>query len=330
MTVGLPLAFQDDLHKVPEQYNKKPMHSFDCMERIGPHARAYIAAQWGNDANFEDIVSSLPSRALARLTVDELCKIQYSCARTLSVDDLFHNDPRYRVYYKIKNSMWRWGMKDGTWNEIVDSYNGLQAFTLDHPDFEVRLDYTTGWNPHGPAELSRESERDLYLDGVFAYLVYYKGKPVMTIGFSFIGGYKVFIQQIQLASKQGNRWLFKFPNRVDRIISAFKTAFPSHGIWIADGADIAKKSIRSYRNGYRRAKETKQKVLTKAPENRSEWDDRTLERAKKEMALFSKKACSLAREVERLRMLYLGEGGHVIDHNEKIESNDITHYRVTA
>src|SRR3546814_1923886 len=57
------------------------------------------------------------------------------------------------------------------------------------------------------------------LDGVFAYLVQYKGEHVMTLGFSLINDRQILLQQVQLKNRTGNRWLFRFPeNRLEFII----------------------------------------------------------------------------------------------------------------
>src|SRR3546814_4012996 len=74
------------------------------------------------------------------------------------------------------------------------------------------------------------------LDGVFAYLVQYKGEHVMTLGFSIINDRQILLQQVQLKNRTGNRWLFRFPeNRLEFIIDKFRSAFRGYRIHIVDG-----------------------------------------------------------------------------------------------
>src|SRR3546814_14926469 len=65
-------------------------------------------------------------------------------------------------------------MRISDWSSDVCSSDLIEGL-------EVTLDYTNGYNEQGMGKHSRTP-----LDGVFAYLVQYKGEHVMILGFSII------------------------------------------------------------------------------------------------------------------------------------------------
>lgn len=244
---GMPLDFYvDELRKVPVHLNHNPVAAFDALDKVGPAARAYIAAHQCEPASVETL-RTLPLRGFARLSLDEICKIRHSTTYTMEddVENAFRKDPRFMIVNKIKSSMWRWGLMTAGWNEIVDAYDGLRSFDLGVPGFTVTLDHTEGHNACGWGEYS-----STYLDGVFAMLVHHKGEHVMTIGFSFACTRKVLVQQVQLKKPRGNRWLFKMPgNRMETVIDAMTRAFPRHRVFVVDGGSVARKNLETYGKG---------------------------------------------------------------------------------
>lgn len=322
---GIALSTYDEpLRKVPVHLNDSPMDAFDPMERIGQKARDYAKAYFG-EASFERLRSNLPLAAFAKLTFDELCKIRFSGIVMMdgTVEDEFKSNPRYTVVNKIANSMWRWGFGRAKWNEVVDSYDGIRSFSFDHPDFELRLDHTTSCNERGYSEHSRT-----YLDGVFAYLIYYKGKHVMTLGFSFMSNRRLLVQQVQLKNRRGNRFLFKLPkNRIEFVLDRFKAAFPRHKIFLVDGEAVARKSLNSYREGLRDAEVGVAKYLRRAQEGElSEWDERSLEQDRERVTIFGEKVEHLEADLERLRALYSDAGRHSL--GKTLACHNLTHYEV--
>lgn len=320
---GVALStFADTLRKVPVNLNRKPVLAFNAMERIGPHARSYLSARF-IAPEFEKIAHNLPLKAFARLTFDELCKVRFSSTYTMdrSVDDEFRDNPRYTIVHKIANSMWRWGFNRGAWNEIVDAYAGIRDFTLDMPDFEVRLDYTTGHNECGYSEHSRT-----FLDGVFAFLIYYRGEHVMTVGFSLAGNRRILVQQIQLVKRRGNRFLFRMPtNRVEFFLDRFGAAFPSFTLYLVDGSDVANKSLQSYRNGLANSQERLAKLKGRA--ELSEWDADDLKRHTEAARHFREKIAHLTGDLDRLAALYGATGRYTL--GAPLKLNGLTHYRVS-
>ena len=147
-------------------------------------------------------VLNLPLKAFAGFSPDELCKFHHSSGIMMdeTVTNLFEADAQYKIFRKIESSMWCWSCSNGTWNEVVDAYSNIRRFVfLEGSDFEIRLDYTTGYNHCGYSKHDR-----IFLDGVFGFFVYYKGKHVMTIGFSILSGRRLLIQQVQSAQRSGN------------------------------------------------------------------------------------------------------------------------------
>lgn len=166
-----------------------------------------------------------------------------------SVDKLFETSARHEVVRKIQSSMWRWGVGKGTWNEVVEAYDNLRHFSFGARDFEVRLDHTTSYNEYGRGKYSR-----VYLDGVFAYLVYYKRKHVMTVGFSVQENRNLLVQQVQSANRSGNRWLYRLPqNRLEFVIELFKQNFPKYQLWLIDGSSLVEKTLADYRSSLQSA-----------------------------------------------------------------------------
>ncbi|MDE2001877.1 MAG: hypothetical protein KGI60_04930, partial [Patescibacteria group bacterium] len=187
---GLQLrSLSGELEKVPEEFAEKPVQTIPDIEAKFGKRITYRGEGCEKRSKILKNYHDFPLGAFVNFSFDELCKFWHStiCSMNESVDVLFTKNARYEIVRKIGSSMWRWGCRKGTWNEVVDAYNGISNFSLDlGPDFEIRLDYTTYYNECGRAKFSR-----IFLDGVFAYLVYYRGEHVMTIGFSIAEGRKL-------------------------------------------------------------------------------------------------------------------------------------------
>jgi hypothetical protein len=312
VSMGIDLAtYTDELVKVADEHNESPMGSFDIRHAIGPYARAYANAYYGEDVKPERLGNLLPAKALTRLSLDQVCKIRHSTIFMMcnSVEDKFKNEPRFRIIEKIRSSMWRWGHQRASWNEMVDTYNAIRAFTFGHDDFQIRFDYTTSVNEIGASEYSRT-----FLDGALAYLVYYKGQHVMTLGFSVVAGYGVLIQQVQLKSRRGNRWMFKLPaNRMEYVLGRFREAFPLHRLYVTDGADVANKNLNSYKSGvkFRQEKLAEYEArLPSIPEDNENHDYYKTRCAylREEIEPLKAKIAHLEADVPRLKAFYATSG----------------------
>lgn len=201
-------------------------------------------------------------------TEEEIVRLKYHSTIYMENDvmDLFDKHYQYSLFRKIRNSMWRWGMGSDCWNHVVDVYNAIRRFSIDLSGFEVRLDYTTGTNERGYSQFSRT-----YLDGVFAYLIYYKGKHVMTLGFTAAAKGRILINQVQLANKKGNRFLYKLPySHVSYLVDRFCDAFDGMKVYLVNGEDLANQICDGYRREGDRSKETFREELSRAKKS----DDR--------------------------------------------------------
>lgn len=237
-------SLTENLTQVHIKNNAKPINEIPNLRERLEVGNFDRYAEKGGD--LLETVRRLPLHMFSDISFDELCKIHYSSIIMLdnSVCKLFDGESHpHRLVWKIGNSMWRWGVGADVWNEVVESYNGIRAFSLDlRDDFELRLDFTTGPNPRGYSEFSRT-----YLDGVFAFLVYFRGKHVMTIGFSITEGRRVLLQQVQLIQKKGNRFLYRFPdNYLEFVVECFKEHFPGFEVCVVDGNDIVDENLDGY------------------------------------------------------------------------------------
>lgn len=341
--VGIPLSdYSETLVKVDPDVNpEQPWDSFDGMEAIGARGRREIISRGYDiaDTRFADVITGMSLRDLSALSFDQMCKIKHSSIYMLSDDvrDLFETKSfEHMLVHKIGSSMWRWGYKRGAWNDIVEFHQNIRTFDLDIDGFEIRLDHSTYFNECGYSQYSRT-----FLDGVFAFLVYYKGEHVMTIGFSLMADRRILIQQIQLTRRRGNRFLFKMPaNRVEHIIGRFHAAFPTHELFIADGGDVINKSLKSYQRAYDAVCERRAKMAIQV----AKADEATIARhlllgctlidhetkLEDEARIFMEKIEHATAEVDRLRAFYANGGRYKQRKRGKIETNGITHYRIAV
>lgn len=250
--------------------------------------------------DFQDHYWDLRFEHFANFTFDEICRIKHSRAICMhdSVEKLFDKEPQYAIIGKIKGSMWRWGLNEGSWNEIVDAYNGIRNFSLgDFPGFEIRLDYTTGRNERGYSTFAR-----LFLDGVFAYLLYYKGQHVLTIGFSITAGRKILIQQVQSAMRAKNRSLYKLPsNRLEFVLELFSRNFPNHELFVVDGKSLTAKIKSNYENRL----SDNHKTLSEKP---IRLEEKTLSRIREECQILKDKILHLESRQKDIAKFYRNTG----------------------
>lgn len=243
---GINLSLlEDQLHFVAEEHDKKPVLSIENLEQ-----RPIVQEMYQGDVQaFAERSHDIPERYASNFTLEERCKCNFSSIIMPSrwLYDLFEKDPKYRVIQKIRNSMWRYSVHSAEQNETVQTYEALRNFKFSElgSDFDVRLDYSTGCNKKGYSEFSRT-----FLDGVFAFLLYYKGKHVMTISFSFYDPAHILLQQVQLTQSKGNRWLYKFPeNRLEYVLSEFRHNFRDHHIMLVKGNVLVNNIVSDYRRG---------------------------------------------------------------------------------
>lgn len=294
-----------ELHKVRQRDAKSPAQTIIESEKKFGHWWDYICKEFEGRFSFPADCRMLGLRAFAGFSFDELCKIHYSSIIMMdrSVTHLFETSARFEVIRKIENSMWRWGVGKGTWNEVAEAYDRIRTFSFDQTDFEVRLDYTTYFNPYGCGKCSRT-----YLDGVFAYLVYYKCTHVMTISFSIQEKKHLLIQQVQTTARSGNRWLYQLPaNRLEYVIGLFEKYFPGYRLWVIDGNSLVEKTLADYQRGCEQMQRVKD-------------EDGYL--------AFRSKVAHLEADKPRLAAFYRNTGRYVSGPSRKV--NGLIHHRVCS
>ena len=318
--LGVSLSFyKESLNFVPVHQNAEPMKSFPLESALKEGYKEYIEDYMDPSQSLSVTINKLPLE-MYDATLEQLCKIRLSSIFMMckTVEDLFREDPKYRIVHKIQSSMWRWGHKKVKWNELVHVYNSIRSFSLDREGFSVRLDYTTSVNECGRSEYSRT-----YLDGVFAYLVYYKGKHVMTLGFSVAAGKKLLIQQIQLKQPQGNRWLFKLPpNYTEYVIDCFAKAFPNYKLYIVEGASLVAKYLKDYTDHYKYA-DNKCAESADRENKRKHYDYYSQERA-----YFRDKILHVKNDTGRISKLYNNTGSYEKLNKPPLRLNGMNHYQI--
>lgn len=332
--VGLVLAtLPDVLVKVADEHAKSPATSFNLYKVLGPKAgtatKNYLESRYGNDFKMSEHFHDLPIQVYQRAGVDITAKLIASSIYCLDskLQEELHLDPTHLLLHKIRSSMWRWGGGRPDWNEKVDCYNNLRSFDFGVDGFSVTLDHTAGYNERG-----RGVHSNTYFDGVFAYLVHYKGEHVMTIGFSLVAGRQLCLQQVQLKQARGNRWLFKLgANRVEHALDRLAAAFPGFTLSIADGHDIGNTSLQSYKQGLEAARKDVKRYKDRLAvnDNQSNPDLREYYRdARLEAKKFRAKVKGLKEDLPRLQALYANSGRYA--QGEAVTMNGIKHYRLAA
>lgn len=250
---GIPLdTFQLELHTVNPDSQNPAQTILDWRQKM-----EYVMAEitdTDDTFNFHTEYHRLPLYMFTGFSFDELCKLYHSSffMMSSSVDDLFERDAQYEIVRKIKNSIWRWSSCSSMWNEIVDGYNNIRNFVfIENQDFDIRFDYTVGCNQRGYSKYSR-----IFLDGVFGLLVYHKGVHVLTIGFSIGSNRQLYLQQVQLARRSGNRWLYKLPKkRLEFVIDRLRECFVGYTIHVIDGNKLVDISLDAYRYALQQRKD---------------------------------------------------------------------------
>lgn len=303
---GLNLrSLTGELHEVAEPFLHDPALSIsDYRQKFGGWYER-LKFDFGGKFSFPGDCHDAPIQAFAGFTFDEMCKIFYGKdPYEDSLQRFFRTNAQHEVVRKIQTSMWRWGMRHDTWNEVVRVYNHLRNFSLGLREFEIRLDYTTFHNPCGNSKYGR-----IPIDGSFAYLVYYKRVHVMTIGFSIQEGRRILVQQIQANARAcaGNRWMNRLPrNRVEFVIELFAKNFPGYRLFLVDGGSIVRKITAAYKRNLEKSKHFNH------PDECEEWERRI---------------AHLRKDAKRLKCFYGDSGRFALDPH-RARWNDLTHREI--
>jgi hypothetical protein len=220
-------------------------------------SKEIIRNQYGvkKDFDFNKQYYKLPFECFSPFSKEDKMRLKLTSLITVypTFQDHLQSIREFEVINKIWNSQWRYGFGQD-WNTLVRAYNGMKRFKFGD-GFEVKIDRTTGCNEKGFTEYER-----VYVDGVFGFFIYHKGKHVLTIGFSFADRNRLLIQQVQLKNKKGNRFLYKLPcNILDYSIEKMAEAFYDMNIYLCQADD----QIESIQESYAYNLEDKEKFLKK-------------------------------------------------------------------
>ena len=330
--IGLHLrSLTGELERVPDNHKEEPAQTIaDPKGRLPHSARAELDDRYG-DWDFYDTYHRMPLEWFSDFSFDELCKLKYSSTYMMdeSVRKHFETAARHDVVRKIANSMWRWGYSRGTWNEVVDAYEALRRFRFsDNSDFTARLDHATYHNEFGWSKYART-----YIDGAFAYLVYYKGVHVLTIGFSIMNGHRLLVQQVQLAKRTGNRWLYAIPkNRLEYTIDRLRESFAGYTFFVIDGASLVDKTVDQYQRTFERLSDDIARYETRcARDPGSEPDAYTVRSHASNLSdreLYKQKIEHLAQDRDRLVAFYRDIGRHTWG-RKCVTSNSLRHRQIS-
>ena len=331
--IGHPLdTFADLLPKVEARFDADPVASFDPWDHVEPWVREYVTDMGHpEDVPFMRIHTQLRFEAFDTMPFDLMCMLHHSGSSYMAdaVRARREHDPRWAILHKIKSSAWHWTSNaSGTigWNDTVDAHASIRSFDIAVDGFETTLDWTRDTNPRGTGVRSRT-----WLDGTFAFLIHHRGRHVMTIGFSITADRRVLVQQIQNASRRGNRWLFSFPsNRVEHVIDRFVAAFPGFTVMLADGSDVAGFSLQGYRDELRLQSRLRRDhaVALRRGVGDAEHHRRMRAAHSTEAKAAAVKVAHLKAEIPRLDAFYADAGRY--RRGDVVTSHGLRHYEMAA
>lgn len=277
---GIPLSdlVGEPLYLVPEQFAARPDLTYSLYDKFLPHAEqieeywGWKEEPWHQKDRLLDVSRNFPvDPYFDRFSFDELAKyffgqvIDNKVSKHFQRSSLGDREERippepYEFVYKLRSCLWHYVDFPPDWNNLVFAYYAIPDYQFGD-GFEVRFDHSRSFNHWGQAQhvadqitastkslpwndqLTYYTANVLYLDGVFAYLIYYKGHHVLTISFS-VGKRAVFINQIQLRQKKGNRWLYRLPmDLVSYVVDTFYHHFGGWGfeVFLVEGRSLAER-----------------------------------------------------------------------------------------
>lgn len=237
--LGLLLNDPALMHNIENAVTVPSPHQYTSLVAIDegihriktPTGLTEIENWWGGDFNWNEHWRRLSFETLrTNFSTDELYRMMHNSCIMSEVSEEFHYNPLYRLLHKVSNTFHHWSSGKRNYNHYVYFYMKLKQFKFPFPDTEVRLDYSTYYNPNGYSQYTRT-----YIDGPLAYMIYHKGKHVLTIGF-VPTTFGVVITQVQLKQPKGNRWLFQLPcHYLEFAIQQMAELFHDTRLYLAEG-----------------------------------------------------------------------------------------------
>jgi hypothetical protein len=224
--------------------------------------KAWRSVRGNDDVDYYGVDSVVermqPSRMVEQFSVTDLCRIRHSALYTKNDEFVLamHSEVAPLIVERIRLSGWHNSTSTFSWDEMAQIYNQLRTFSMGLPGFSVSFDHTTGCNPKGYSSYFYDpdnAERPrIYIDGELAFLINFKGKPVMVVSFNVSKPSRnaapaIYIRQVQLLAKTGNRWLFKLPcPYMEHVIIRMREAFHKNDLYLIRGDILGEEIIQNY------------------------------------------------------------------------------------
>ena len=134
-----------------------------------------------------------------------------------------------------------------------------------------------------------------YLDGELAYIISFKGKPVLVLSFNVVKPMResapaIYIRQIQLLEKTGNRWLYQLPcHYVEHFVIRMREAFSQNDIYLIRGDVLGEETAQNYEATLKRIQERLKQNSYFSADGRSDDEQET--------AQFQEKVRNMRNEV---------------------------------
>jgi hypothetical protein len=240
-----------DIPKLPLQ---KAMLERDCADRFCSKHPGWLEEHLGAipfDWRGHFIYIDTPE-LLSTFSVPEVLDIWLRYSNIVGSDQLdSYFEREHFLVWKCHNSFWHFGCGGyPSYSQIRRTLNSLRNLVL--PDaftsrgFELRLTHTSYFNTQGHAV---SCSKHLWLDAPFGALLYYKGSHVLTMSFG-VGQGGVYLTQIQLRQKKGNRFLFSLgSHHLDFAVGLLSSAFGRTPLWLVTGSSAVEGVRKSYKVG---------------------------------------------------------------------------------
>lgn len=213
-------------------------------DKIGRLRRSPAGAAWleewgwapGDDV---DIIGRVPVEILDDVfSISEIVHMWSAQVVRSRISD--HIDGHHPLLEKLRHTAWHFTNDGPMYNVIVSAWRGLQRTAW--PGGDIRIAYVSKYREDGWAE---DIEHDVWIDNDLAALVHINGEHVLTVGFG-VGNEGVFLSQVQLRKKRGNRWLYRLGQHyLDATIDMLAKAF-GMPVWLVDGDSAVAAVRRSY------------------------------------------------------------------------------------
>lgn len=214
----------ENRHSIGDWYNKGESKPLDVL----------TLAKWLADKGHQlDMFELAPFCTFA-----EIARFSHEQHISGPLSDVINNHPIHMFVRKISLSAWHWGSDSLAWDMLVRFHRMMMNFDLGLPGFDVTFDHSHSWmNQRGWAEYTGKFQRKEsdpktkpWLDGELGFIISFAGEHVMTVGVSPVAK-GLLVNQIQLAKKKGNRWLYKLPKpHFEFVLDRLHSACESEGI----------------------------------------------------------------------------------------------------